>query len=297
MTIAFQEWVGYGPFYLAKDKGFTEEEGIDLVIVDQQLDSARRDAFMSGMLDCEAATLDLLVSKTAQGAPIVAVMEIDASFGSDAIVAAENIVKLEDLAGKKVALARDDVGETFISSLFFKKDMPLDTMNIVSVGPDEPAKAFLNGEADACVTWEPLVSQALQRPGAHILASSRDYPGIIIDTLNVRKYLIENNPELVKKLMRVWFKALKYYQEHPIEASAIIAKHYNVSPGQYRKQVQGLKWDSYERQKGNIESQEWLEAIKLISEIKLANTRISKRMDATQLINHKLIERLYENSR
>jgi len=27
MNIAFQKWVGYGPFYLAKEKGFFKEEG------------------------------------------------------------------------------------------------------------------------------------------------------------------------------------------------------------------------------------------------------------------------------
>ena len=50
ITIAFQSWVGYGLFYLARDKGFCADEGIDLIIVDEQLDSARADAF-KGFLD------------------------------------------------------------------------------------------------------------------------------------------------------------------------------------------------------------------------------------------------------
>jgi NitT/TauT family transport system substrate-binding protein len=86
------------------------------------------------MLDCEAGTIDLLVSKAAQGTPIVAVMEIDQSFGSDAIVADENIRKLDDLTGKRVALARDDVGETFISYLFYKNGLSLNTVIIVPKG-------------------------------------------------------------------------------------------------------------------------------------------------------------------
>jgi len=62
-----QEWVGYGLLYLAREKEFFKEEGIELVFVDEQLDSARRDAFKQGMLDCEAGTIDLLVAKRAQG--------------------------------------------------------------------------------------------------------------------------------------------------------------------------------------------------------------------------------------
>jgi NitT/TauT family transport system substrate-binding protein len=297
VTIAFQEWVGYGPFYLAQEKGFCGEEGIELVFVDEQLDSARRDAFKQGMLDCEAGTIDLLVSKVAQGTPIVAVMEIDHSFGSDAIVASGNIKTLEDLAGKKVALARDDVGETFISTLFYKKGLSFDGIIVVPQSVEGVAKAFLNGKADACVTWEPQVSEALKKPGAHILTSTREEPGIIIDTLNVRRDLVENRPEVVKKVVRAWFKSLAYYREHPEDASEIISKFYKITPAQYRKQVGGLRWDDYEKQKTRLELQEWLGIFNTVAEVKLTNHRISQKPDALKTINRALLGQLYEDSR
>lgn len=59
MTIAFQNWVGYSSFYPAQEKGFCKEEGIEFVFVDEQLDSARHDAFKQGMLDFEGGTIDL----------------------------------------------------------------------------------------------------------------------------------------------------------------------------------------------------------------------------------------------
>ena len=297
VTIAFQEWVGYGPFYLAQEKGFCKEEGIELVFVDEQLDPARRDAFKQGMLNCEAGTLDLLISKAAQDTPIVGVMEIDQSFGSDGIVATGDIRKLEDLIGKKVALARDDVGEAFISTLFYKNGLLFNSIIIVPKQPEEVSRAFLNGQADACVTWEPQLTDALKRPNSHILTSSKEHPGIIIDTLNVRKDLVENNPELVKGLMRSWFKALKFYREHPDEASEIIAKHYKISSEQYRKQVEGLLWNDYEEQKAPSEYKEWSEAFDTIVKVKLANGRISQKPDMSKFLNHTLMESLYENSK
>lgn len=296
VTIAFQDWVGYGPFYLAQEKGFFKEEGIELVFVDEQLDSARRDAFKQGMLDCEAGTIDLLVSKTAQDTPITAVMEVDMSFGADAIVAADNIKTLKDLEGKRVALARDDVEDLFLSVLFYKNGLPVNSLAIVPQRPEDVAKTFLSGEADACATWEPQVSDALKRPGAHILASSRDYPGIIIDTLNVRRDLAEKDPGLVKKVMRAWFKGLKYYREHPLEGSEIIAKYYKITPAEYRKQVEGLKWIKYEDQDKPSERQEWSDDFNAIAKIKLADNRISQKPDAAKALNITLLEKLYEDS-
>lgn len=296
LTIAFQNWVGYGLFYLAQEKGFCKEEGIELVFIDEQLDSARRDAFKQGMLDFEAGTLDLLVSKAAQDTPIAMVMEIDHSFGSDGIVISENIKKIEDLINKKVALARDDVGETFISYLFQKNGLSLTNVIIVPTRPDESAKAFLDGKADACVTWEPHLSQALQRPGAHLLTSTREHPDIIIDTLNVRRDLTEHDPGLVKRLMRGWFNALKFYKGHPDEGNKIIAKYYKITPEQYGKQVEGLKWIDYKEQQTPAKHKEWVDVFNTVAELKLANGRIFQKPDAQKFLNHSLLEKLYEIS-
>jgi len=296
LTIAFQNWIGYGPFYLAQEKGFFRDEGLELVFIDEQLDSARRDAFKEGMLDCEAGTIDLLVSKRAQDIPIVAVMELDRSFGADAIVATENIKSLGDLVGQRIAFARDDVGETFLSYLFFKNNLPFEKLIIVPKGVEDAADAFINKEASAVVTWEPWVSKALQRPGSHILISSKDYPGVIIDTLNIREDIVKAQPEIVRGLMRGWFKAVKFYQEHPSEASQAIAKYYKISPQKYQQDAQGLQWVGYAQQAQPAQYGQWLEVFNAISEIKFRNNRIFHAPDAKSAINQDLLKRLYENS-
>jgi NitT/TauT family transport system substrate-binding protein len=297
LNVAFQEWAGYGPFYLAKEKGFFEEEGVNVTLIDERLDSDRRDAFLSGMLDCEAAAFDTLISKVAQGVPLVAVMKIDSSYGCDAIVADKNISKLEDLIGKRVALARNDVGEGFIAGLFYEKTLLFDGVMTVPVQPNEAAKTFVNGGADACVTSGPYISEALQRPGAHVLADTRSHPNAVVNTLNVRSDLLEKDPGLIKKLMRGWFRAVKYYKEHPDESSYIISGYYRMSPEEYRKRVSGLKWYDHEGQKPEDRQREWLDAARVLVEVKLMNGRIPKRLDVSKLIDRTLIEGLYEDSK
>ncbi len=296
VNIAFQDWVGYGPLYLAEEKGFCKKEGIELVFIDEQLDSARGDAFNAGMLDCEAGTIDLLVAKRAQDIPVVAVLEIDYSFGGNGIVATKNIQKLEDLIGKKVVFSRDDVSETFISYLFYKSGLSLNDLIIVGRRPEEVAQAFLKGEADAVATWEPWLSSALELPDSHILVSSKDEPGIIIDTLNIREDILKNNPALVKGLMRCWFKAIEYYQENSQEASEIIARYYNLTPEEYRKQLEGLRWLAYAEQLSSERYDAQVDVFNTITEIKFTNGRISKKPDARSALNQELLKGLYENS-
>ncbi|MBL7222919.1 MAG: ABC transporter substrate-binding protein [Candidatus Brocadiae bacterium] len=246
LSIAFQSWVGYGPLYPAADKGFFAEEGLELMFVDEELDAARRDAFKAGMLDAEAGTIDLLVSKRAGDTPVVAIAVIDLSLGGDAIVATEGIRSLEDLVGKRVSLARDDVGETFLAYLLHEAGLSLEQLTIVPVSPEKAAQAFLDGKVDAAVTWEPWVSRAAAREGAHVLVSTREKPGIIVDVLTVREQIVRDNPAAVRGLLRGWYRAVEYYKAHPDEGSRVIAPHFGLSPEQYRKEVKGLYWPTCE---------------------------------------------------
>ena len=294
VSIAFQQWVGYGLFYLAQDKGFCHQEGIELLFVNEELDSAREEAFMEGMLDCEAATLDLLVSKAIHGTRVVMVMELDHSCGSDGIVAAENIKILEDLADKKVAMTRNDVGEYFISYLMRQKGMSLTNFTIVPTMPDKAAMAFLESKADACATWEPYVSEALRRPGAHLLASTREHPDAIIDVMNVRKDLVDNEPELVKKIMRAWFKALDYFKNNPEEAAAIIAPRFKITARQYLEQVEGLKWTGRQEQLSPESMHNQMRIFDCIARHKTERDSSAKKPEAARFLNRALLETLDE---
>ncbi len=296
ITIAFQSWVGYGPFYLGVEKGFFSDEGIDLMFVDEQLDSSRRDAFKAGILDCEAGTIDLLVSKRAQNTPIVGVLELDRSFGGDAIVVNKEIKSLDDLIGKRITFARDDVGETFLSYLFYKNGLSFKNISVVSYGPEDVASAFLNKEAVAVATWEPWVSKALSKPGAHILISSKEEEGIIIDTLNISEELIKNNPKLVKALVRAWFRSVEYCKKHPEESGQIISKYYNISPKAYDESVSKLKWTEQKEQVNLGKSGKWKEVFDTVAKIKFENNRIVKKPDSESSLNTKLIQEIYENS-
>ena len=297
ITIAFQSWVGYGPFYLGVEKGFFSDEGIDLMIVDEQLDSNRRDAFKAGILDCEAGTIDLLVAKRAQDTPIVGVLELDRSIGGDALVVNKEIKSLQDLIGKSVVFSRDDVGETFFSYLFYKNGLSLKDVTIISFSPKKVADAFLNQEVAAVATWEPWVTKALSKPGAHILISSKEEEeGIIIDTLNIRSELVKNNPKLVKALMRTWFRSVEYCKRHPEEANQIISKYYNIAPRAYGESIRKLKWIDYKEQNDFGKFGKWKEIFDSIVKIKFINNRITKKPESESSINSKLIQEIYENS-
>jgi len=298
LTIAFQTWVGYGPLYLAAEKGFFAEDGLELDFVPEELDAARSDAFRAGMLDVEAATIGLLANKRAMGVPVVAVAPIDYSLGADAVVASGDIHVLADLVGKKVALARDNVGETFLSYLFHRAGLPFERVTIVPMAPDKAAQAFLHGKVDAAVTWEPWVTRALAREGAHVLVSTKDEPGIIVDVFNVREELVREKPGLVRAFLRGWYKALDYYKANPEDANAIIAPYFNLSPEQYGKQAAKLHWVTYSEALKDFGTKDkpgrLFELFNTIASIKREHARIPRNPKAAQGLDPRILLTLYD---
>ena len=235
--------------------------------------------------------------KRAVDIPVVSVCELDYSCGADGIAASRDINTLEALIGKRIALARDDSGEMFLAYLFYKNALPFDKLNLIATSPEKVSEAFLSDEADAVATWEPELSRSLSRAGAHILASTKEFPGIIISSLNVREDIVRDDPERVKALMRGWFKAITYCLEHPVESSEIMSKYFNMTPAEYRKSIEGLRWLNYSGQVRSSRQKQWKDLFDTVVDIYFANRRIQTKPRAEAAINTALLKGLYEDSK
>ena len=51
LKLAHSTWVGYGPFYIARDKGFFKEEGVDVELVIMEDTPIKMGALMAGQID------------------------------------------------------------------------------------------------------------------------------------------------------------------------------------------------------------------------------------------------------
>jgi NitT/TauT family transport system substrate-binding protein len=62
-------WVGYGPLYLARDKGFFKEAGVQVDLIVLTGLAERNSALRSGKLDGLAAPVDYFGLSAANGVP------------------------------------------------------------------------------------------------------------------------------------------------------------------------------------------------------------------------------------
>ncbi len=240
MKIAFCTWAGYAPLFIAKEKGYFDEAGLDVELVIMEDESAYGAAFVSNSIQALGQVLDRDIIQYNAGAPEQYVCTMDASTGGDGLVATADIKTMDDLAGKKVALDKSATSYFFFLQALQDSNITEDDITIVEMGNDEAGEAFLAGSVDAAVTWEPALSNCGQREGGHKLVTSADYPKAIIDVLTVNSNFAAEHPDIYEKLADCWYKSVDYVKSNFEDACAIMAKGLDLEKDEVMGECSGI---------------------------------------------------------
>lgn len=297
-SLSVNTWVGFGPFWLAEEKGFFEEEGVDVDISVIDDTAQRKAAVVKGDVDGLGDTVDLLVLARAENVPSVAVMQVDVSNGADGILVTDAVRTVQDLKGKKIAVQKNFVSEAFLNYVLQKNGLKPSDVQTIDMEAGAAGAAFVAGQVDAAVTFEPWLSKAKERRGGRVLISTADEPGVIVDILSVNEQYLTDNAAVVRKVMRAWFKAVDYWRTHQGEASALMAKHYNVSPTEFAELISGLVWPTYQENVTYFGSKERpvriYEVAGIFADLFVATGQIKQKPDLTQAIDERLLSTLYD---
>lgn len=224
IRLAVSSWVGYGPLWLAEERGFFADEGIavDLTLVEVAAD--RITAMQADRLDASATTVDTWTLFAAQGADLVQVVATDESAGGDGIVAKREIATVADLAGKTVAVQSASASQFLLAYALDQEGLTLDDVRLLDMSSGDAGAAFVAGQVDAAVTWQPWLANARETEFGHVLLDTKQTPGVIVDTVAFRPQFVEANPAAVEAFVRAYFRAIEDWKANPDEANAIMAK-------------------------------------------------------------------------
>ncbi len=247
VQISIDMWVGFGPWVLGKEKGFFEKRGVKLDPVIITGTGEKNAAMAAKRVQGRAEGLDSIVLAGNQGIPGVVVLAVDESMGGDGIVATREIRTIADLRGKKVGFQSGLPGHFFLLYLLHKAGMTEADISPQIMDSASAGSAFLAGKLDAAVTWEPWLSRAARRAGAHLLASTRENPGVIVDVLALQPEFVRDHPHEVEEILLGWFDAVEFWKKKPAEANAIMARFFKIPIGEFTDLLQGVRFSDQER--------------------------------------------------
>jgi len=240
--IAMNEWVGFAPLFLARDLGYFNGLPVDFEFV--AVEGDKRAGFYAGRFDMMCETVDMFqTSRDSSDYPGKIVFAIDESSGGDGIVASANIRNVKDLAGKTVVAEPGQPAHFVLQYLLSKEGLRLKQLDLQDMNSSDAAAAFIAGKAEAAGTYEPFLTQALQkRPGAHVLVSSKDLPGLIVDVAVVRSETLSSRRQDLTAIYSGWCKATDYIKQHPEDATERMAKAFKLDPAEFKDTISGLRY-------------------------------------------------------
>ncbi|MGH8672678.1 MAG: ABC transporter substrate-binding protein, partial [Burkholderiales bacterium] len=112
----------------------------------------------------------------------------------------------------------------------------------VTMGAQPAAQAFVAGQNEAAVTYEPYLSTVRAKPDAgKILVTSKDYP-VVIDVLVFTKDFIDKHPKIVKATVDSFFEALDMIKREPSKAYELMGSTVKQPGEAFAKSAAFITW-------------------------------------------------------
>src|SRR3989344_8640598 len=235
LIVGVVSWPGYAGGIVANrgfkenaESIFTKKYGLPVRFVLIEDIDARGKAFAKGgpeRVHVVWTTIDFWANELPNfvkgGIEASAFLQVDWSRGGDGIVTDKSITSIEDLRNKKIALVQFTPSHWFLehamrqSKLTASEQQKIRDNLIFTQDVSTARAAFVAGQVDAAVVWEPDVKQALKRDNSHVLLSTKDFPNIIADMMVAKKDLIQSHPKTIDAFVHGWLDGVEEAKSNP----------------------------------------------------------------------------------
>ncbi len=232
LAMGFVPNVQFAPFYVAVEKGYFTEEGIEIEF-DYGWETDLLKLVGSDELQFAIASGDQVILARSQELPVVYVMNWYRRFPVCVMSLPEaGIEQPADLAGKRVGTPAT-YGASYIGwrALLAETGLAEGDVELISIGYTQVA-ALSEGQVDAALCYamnEPVQMEATGQPVDVIYVA--DYANLVSNGLITNETSIRERPELVQGMVRASLRGLAYTLEHPDEAFEISLQHVPEATG------------------------------------------------------------------
>ncbi len=249
LRVGINPWPGYAPLFLAADKGFFAEEGVEVELVELSSLADVRRAFERGQTDGMASSLVevLDADRNSDRAPVIALMA-DYSNGADVILAKRDITGIAALKGQRIGLEPGSLNRFILARALAQGGLTMDEVEIVSLPQLALQEAVEADAVDAVVTYPPI-STGIEQTGLFAqMFSSAEMPGEVVDVVSFDRETALRRTSDIDAFVRAWGRAVDEMRQNPKESYQIIGRHIGMSAKDLEDTYRGIEVISADRQ-------------------------------------------------
>jgi NitT/TauT family transport system substrate-binding protein len=238
LRIGSSPWTGYEPLFLARDRGYLSSDTARLVEYTSTSESSR--AFRNGALDAVMTTLDEVARLKRDGVGFKVILVADISHGGDVILGRPGLDGLAALKGRRVGFESSSIGDYVLTRALQQVGLTPDDVEGVRLEFAEHERAFVNGEIDAVVTYEPVRTRLLAA-GARQLFDSSQIPGEILDVLVCNEAALAARGDDAAAVVVAWFRALDDIAAGRPDTLLAMAQRERISAAEFAASLHGVR--------------------------------------------------------
>lgn len=296
-TIATTAWIGNSALYIANEKNYFRNAGLDLSVRTYSTVVESFPAFSVGQIQGLCPVASEAVSLAADGIDYRIIAVMDTSSGADAILARNSVTDIADFKGKRVAVQKGGVGHFFLLQVLAEAGLTEADITIVDTTPEASAAAFEAGNIEIIYSYPPLLTKALAaQSDGRVIYDTSQMPTAILDFYAFRTDFIEANPNMVQAFVSGIFEALNLLKTNENEAIAIASKQLGVTANDLKAELQGIQLpDLQTNQKmlGNPQSDLYLvPSLTALAEFLVEQNQISVVPDMKSYIDPQFVQAL-----
>jgi NitT/TauT family transport system substrate-binding protein len=224
--------VQFAPLYVAVEKGFFAEEGIEIEF-DYGWETDLLKLVGSDDIQFAIASGDQVILARSQGLPVTYVLNWYRRFPVCVVSLAEaGIHEPADLVGRRVGTPAV-YGASYIGwrALLDATGLNETDVELVSIGYTQAA-ALEEGQVEAAICYAMNEPVQLESSGRNVdIIYVADYANLVSNGLITNEKTVAERPELVQGMVRAMLRGLAYTIEHADEAFDITLKHVPQAAG------------------------------------------------------------------
>ncbi|MEY8000987.1 ABC transporter substrate-binding protein [Clostridium sp. Mt-5] len=145
----------------------------------------------------------------------------------------QNITKISDLKGKKVAGPKGTILHQLLLGALSKENMKINDVQFINMGIPQAVSALMAGDVDVALVAGASVPQA-EAKGAHVITTGE---GILDATIVIaaRKDFLDKHKDIAKRYMKVHDESLKFMKDNPDETYRLASEETNISIDQVKQ--------------------------------------------------------------
>lgn len=242
LTIAINSIPVSAPVWVAQDKGFFKDEGLDVTLQNFFSGKDALEFTLSGKSDIATCAETPIMQAVMAGRKLSIIATIATSERMTAVVVRKDkgITKPADLQGKKIGVMPYTTGDYLLATFLLFHGVPKSSVKIVTLNVDQMKEAMKDGRVDAVSTWEPHITDIRKALGASVeVYYATGFYRMTWDLVTQPDF-ISKRPETVKRILRALVKAEDFIGRHPEQAILIASTHLGMDKAELRE-----VWESY----------------------------------------------------